>query len=107
TSLRVSAEGPDWGLQLSQGPDGGLIAAAVRGHGVAWEQHVRPGDRVWSIGALDAQNFVGQNVGRVSQLVVSDANGAPRTIRPPEVTDALKLWLTAAAVLFALLGVLV
>ncbi len=107
TSLRVYGEGPDWGLQLRQAPDGGLVAATVRGHGVAWEQHIRPGDRVLSIDSRDANSFVGQNVGRVSEVVVADASGVPRSIRAPQVTDALKLWLTAAAVLFALLGALV
>lgn len=107
TSLRVYAEGPDWGLQLWRAPDGGLIAGAVRGHGVAWEQRVRPGDRVLSIDTVDASSLVGQNVGRASQIVVADASGDPRTIRPPELTDALKLWLTGVALLFALLGALV
>src|SRR4029077_7765347 len=60
TSLRLYAEGSDWGLQLGQAPDGGVVALAVRGHGVAWEQHVRPGDRVLSVDALDAHNLIGQ-----------------------------------------------
>jgi len=107
TSLRLYAEGPDWGLQLAQAPDGGVVALAVRGHGVAWEQHVRPGDRVLSVDALDAHNLIGQQVGHVSQIVVSDANGAPRTAQPPELTDALKLWFAGVAVLFALLGAVV
>jgi hypothetical protein len=96
--------GPEWGLQLGQAPRGDVVALAVRGHGVACEQHVRPGDRVVSVDTLDAHNFIGQQVGRVSQIVVADANGAPKTIRPPELTDALKLWLTGVTVLFALLG---
>ena len=107
TSLRLYADGPDWGLQLAQAPDGGVVALAVRGHGVAWEQHVRPGDRVLSVDALDPHNLIGQQVGRVSQIVVSDANGAPRTAQPPELTDALKLWFAGVAVLFALLGAVV
>jgi hypothetical protein len=107
TSLRLYAEGADWGLQLGQTPDGGVVALAVRGHGVAWEQHVRSGDRVLSVDALDPHEFVGQQISRVSQIVVTDANGSLRTVRPPELTDALKLWLTGAAVLFALLGAVV
>jgi hypothetical protein len=104
TSLRLYAAGPVGGLQLGQAPRGDVVAPAVRGHGIAWEQHVRPGDRVVSVDTLDAHNFIGQQVGRVSQIVVADANGAPKTIRPPELTDALKLWLTGVTVLFALLG---
>jgi signal transduction histidine kinase len=107
TSLRLYAEGPDWGLQLGQAAGDGVVAVAVRGHGVAWEQHVRSGDRVLSVDALDAHNFIGQQVGRASQIVVADANGALRTVRPPQLTDALKLWLTGVAVLFALLGAVV
>jgi hypothetical protein len=108
TSLRLYADGPDWGLQLGLAPDtSSVVAVAVRGHGVAWEQRVRSGDRVLSVNTLDAHNFIGQQVGRASQIVVADANGAPRTVRPPELTDALKLWLTGVAVLFALLGAVV
>ena len=44
TSLRLYAEGPDWGLQLGQAPYGCVVALAVRGHGVAGEQRVRPGE---------------------------------------------------------------
>jgi hypothetical protein len=103
-SLRLYAEGPQWGLQLGQAPDGSVVALAVRGHGVAWEQHLRPGDRVLSVDSLDARNFVGRQIGAASQIVALDQNGAPRTARPPELTDALKLWLGGVAVLFALLG---
>lgn len=103
-SLRMYTEGPDWGLQLGQTADGSAIAVAVRGHAVAWEQHVRRGDRVLSVGMLDARAFVGQPVGPVAHIVVADANGSPRTIQPPELTDALRLWLAGTAVLFALLG---
>ncbi|HEY3063101.1 MAG TPA: hypothetical protein VGL99_29350 [Chloroflexota bacterium] len=106
-SVRLYAEGPDWGLRLGQTSEGDVVALAVRGHGVAWEQHVRSGDRIVSVETLDAHNFIGQQVGRVSQIVVADANGAQRTVRAPELTDALKLWLTGVAVLFALLGAVV
>jgi hypothetical protein len=103
-SLRLYAEGPDWGLQLGQAPDGSVTAVVVRGHGVAWEQHVRRGDRVLSVDALDPKAFIVQPIGRVAHIVVADANGSPRTIEPPELTGALRLWLVGTAVLFALLG---
>jgi hypothetical protein len=103
-SLRMYADGPDWGLQLGQAPDGSVTAVAVRGHAVAWEQHVRRGDHVLTVDGLDAQTFIGKPVGQATHLVVADANGNQRTVQPPELTDALRLWLTGAAVLFALLG---
>jgi hypothetical protein len=107
TSLRLYAEGPEWGLLLGPAPDGGVVALGVRGHGVAWEQHVRPGDNVLSVDARDAHSFIGQQVGRASQIVVSDAKGATRMVLPPELTDASRLWLTGVAALFALLGAVV
>jgi hypothetical protein len=106
-SLRLYAQGPEWGLQLGQAPDGGVVALAVRGHAVAWEQHVRAGDRVLLVDGVDAHGFVGQDVGRASRIVVVDHNGTASALQPPELTDALKVWLTAVAVLFALLGVVV
>jgi len=106
-SLRLYAAGPQWGLQLGQAADGSVIALAVRGHGVAWEQHIRTGDRILFVDSLDAHNFVGGEVGGASHIEAVDANGAPRTARPPALTDALKLWLSGVAVLFALLGVVV
>src|SRR4030088_2234975 len=76
TSVRLYAEGPDWGLQLSNAADGRpVVAATVRGHGVAWDQHIRPGDRILSIDGLDAHTFVGLDVGRAEQVVVADAAG--------------------------------
>jgi len=105
TSLRLYADGPDWGLQLGNASDGRtVVAATVRGHGVAWEQHVRPGDRVLSIDGLDAHTFIGLDLGRAEQLVVADARGRLRTVQPPELTEPLKVWLLGVALLFALLG---
>src|SRR4051794_7065106 len=88
-SLHLYAEGPDWGLQLGQAADGSVTAVGVRGHGAAWEQHVRSGDRVLSVSTLDPHTFLGEPVGRVAHIVVADANGIARTIQPPQLTDAL------------------
>ena len=68
-SLRLYAAGPQWGLQLGQAADGSVIALAVRGHGVAWEQHIRAGDRILVVDSLDAHNFVGGEVGGVGGLM--------------------------------------
>jgi signal transduction histidine kinase len=104
-SLRLYAAGPDWGLQLAVAPDGGgVVAAAVRGHGVAWEQHIRPGDAVLSIDSLDARGFAGRDVGRAQTIVVADATGLVRTASAPELRSALTFWLFGVGLLFALLG---
>src|SRR5438067_1643522 len=104
-SLRLYADGPDWGLQLASAGDGtGVVATMVRGHGVAWEQHVRPGDRVLSIDGADAQQYVGRDLGPIEQIVFADAQGVERIARAPEITDSLKFWLFGVTVLFAVLG---
>ena len=78
-SLRLYAEGRDWGLQLAETADGrGVVAAVVRGHGAAWEQHVRPGDRVLSIDMVDARGFVGREVGHADKIVVAGPGGLAR-----------------------------
>jgi len=105
TSVRLYAEGPDWGLQLSSASDDRtVVAATVRGHGVAWDQHIRPGDRILSIDGLDARTFVGLDLGRAEQVVVADARGRLRTVQPPTLTEPLKVWLLGVALLFAVLG---
>src|SRR5207302_4831894 len=81
-SLRLYADGPDWGLQLAAAGDGNaVVATAVRGHGVAWEQHVRAGDRVLSVDSADAQLYVGRDLGPVEQIVFADAQGMDRLAR--------------------------
>ena len=107
TSLRLYSQGPDWGLELAQAADGGVLALEVRGHGVAWEQHVRPGDRVVSISGVDAHAFIGQQIGSPHEIIITDARGITGAVRSPELSGALKLWLPAVAVLFALLGAVV
>src|SRR5205807_591322 len=51
-----------------------------------------------------ARSFVGQEVGQAQQIVVADQRGRLRTVRPPELSEPLKLWLLGVALLFALLG---
>jgi signal transduction histidine kinase len=103
-SLRLDAAGPEWGVRLEGSPDGGAVAAVVRGYGVAWAQGVRPGDRVHLVDGADARSFVGRDLGSARRLTTVDAQGRERVVQPPEPPGTVKLALVLAALLFALLG---
>ncbi|HEV8636743.1 MAG TPA: HAMP domain-containing sensor histidine kinase [Chloroflexota bacterium] len=107
-SLRLGAEGPDWGIRLAPAPDGvGAVAAAVRGQGIGWEQGIRPGDRVLSADGEDASRFVGEGLGPARRLIVADAGGRERVAAAPHPARPLLLALVLASLTFAVLGVAV
>ena len=81
-SLRLAADGPDWGIRLTAAPNGvGAIVAAVRGHAVGWQQGIRSGDHVLLVDDRDAGALVEHGLGAARRLVVATAPGRARVAR--------------------------
>ena len=95
--------GPHWGLGLEATPNG-VMARTVRASMVAWEQGMRPGERVLRVDNQEARLSLGRSFQSVRQVTFVEPKGTIRTATLPSYPLSVLGALFLTALLFVLLG---